>query len=67
MALQVRRVVTGHDANGRAVVKIDEVSKNITSSRPGATAWVLWTTESFPVNNAGDAAVRAIGSSPMAR
>ena len=29
MALQVRRVVTGHDANGRAVVKIDEVSKNL--------------------------------------
>ena len=25
MAVQVRRVVTGHDANGRAVVKIDEV------------------------------------------
>src|ERR671919_154908 len=27
MALQVRRVITGHDANGRAIVKIDEVSK----------------------------------------
>lgn len=29
MAVHVRRVVTGHDANGRAVVKIDEVSKNL--------------------------------------
>jgi mannose-6-phosphate isomerase-like protein (cupin superfamily) len=55
MAVHVRRVVTGHDANGRAVVKIDEVSKNIVSSRPGATACVVWTTESFPVNNTGDA------------
>jgi quercetin dioxygenase-like cupin family protein len=55
MAVQVRRVVTGHDANGRAVVKIDEVSKNVTSSRPGQTACVVWTTESFPVNNTGDA------------
>ena len=55
MALQVRRVVTGHDAKGRAVVKIDEVSKNMTSARPGATACVVWTTESFPVNNTGDA------------
>ena len=55
MAVQVRRVVTGHDANGRAVVKIDEVSKNIISSRPGASACVVWTTESFPVNNTGDA------------
>lgn len=55
MAVQVRRVVTGHNANGRAVIKIDEVSKNITSSRPGATACVIWTTESFPANNTGDA------------
>ena len=55
MAVQVRRVVTGHDAKGRAVVKIDEVSKNIVSSRPGQTACVVWATESFPVNNTGDA------------
>src|SRR5688572_9103474 len=54
MAVQVRRVVTGHDAKGRAVVKIDEVSKNVISSRPGATACVVWTTESFPVDNTGD-------------
>jgi quercetin dioxygenase-like cupin family protein len=54
MAVQVRRVVTGHDATGRAVVKIDEVSKNVISSRPGASACVVWTTESFPVNNTGD-------------
>jgi len=64
MAFQVRRVVTGHDASGRAVVKIDEVSRNIGSSRPGATACVVWTTESFPVNNTGDAdeALKKIGT-----
>jgi quercetin dioxygenase-like cupin family protein len=64
MAVQVRRVVTGHDAKGRAVVKIDEVSKNITSGRPGATACVVWTTESFPVNNTGDAdeGLRKVGT-----
>ena len=50
MALQIRRVVTGHDANGRAVVKIDEIAKNITSSRPQQSAVVIWTTEGFPVN-----------------
>jgi len=55
MALQLRRVVTGHDANGRAVVKIDEVSKNLTSTRPKQMACVVWTTESFPVDNTGDA------------
>ena len=64
MALQLRRVVTAHDANGRAVVKIDEVSKNLLSGRPGATACVVWTTESFPVNNTGDAdeGLRKIGT-----
>ena len=40
MALQFRRVVTGHDETGRAVVKIDEISQNLVSSRPGATAGV---------------------------
>jgi quercetin dioxygenase-like cupin family protein len=64
MAVQVLRVVTGHDANGRAVVKIDEVSKNIVSGRPGQTACVVWTTESFPVNNRGDAdeGLRQVGT-----
>ena len=64
MAIQVRRVVTGHDATGRAVVKIDEVSQNVTSSRPGATACVVWTTESFPVINTGDAdaGLRKVGT-----
>ena len=64
MALQIRRVVTGHDASGRAVVKIDEVAKNLLSSRPGATAWVVWTTEGFPADNTGeeDAGLRKTGT-----
>ena len=55
MTVKVRRVVTGHDANGHAVVKIDEVSKNIVSSRPGASACVVWTTDAIPADNTGDA------------
>jgi mannose-6-phosphate isomerase-like protein (cupin superfamily) len=64
MALQVRRVVTGHDPNGRAVVKIDEVSANVISRRPRQSACVIWTTESFPVNNTGDedGGVRKVGT-----
>ena len=64
MSLQLRRVVTGHDANGRAVVKIDEVSKNLGSTRPGQMACVVWTTESFPVDNTGDAdaGMRQVGT-----
>src|SRR5215471_2275369 len=54
MTLLFRRVVTGHDATGRAVVKIDEIAKNLVSARPGATACVVWTTEGFPVDNNGE-------------
>jgi quercetin dioxygenase-like cupin family protein len=55
MALRVRRVVTGHDKEGRAIAKIDEVSQNLRSARPGATACVVWTSEGFPVDNTGEA------------
>jgi quercetin dioxygenase-like cupin family protein len=54
MALQFRRVVTGHDETGRAVVKIDEIAQNLVSSRPGATASVVWKTQGFPVDNTGN-------------
>ncbi len=54
MSLKVRRVVTGHDNSGRAVVKIDEISKNAVSHRKGAESAVIWSTKGFPVNNDGD-------------
>jgi hypothetical protein len=55
MALEVRRVITGHDASGRAMVKIDEVARHLFTGRPGATACNIWTTEGFPASNDGDA------------
>jgi quercetin dioxygenase-like cupin family protein len=57
-------VVTGHDANGRALVQIDEVAKNVISSRPGASSCVVWTSEGFPVDNSGDAdtSTRKVGT-----
>jgi quercetin dioxygenase-like cupin family protein len=64
MALQVRRVVTGHDDNGRAIVAIDEISKNLLSGRPGQMGCVVWTTEGFPVDNTGneDTGPRKVGT-----
>jgi quercetin dioxygenase-like cupin family protein len=53
MALNVRRVVTGHDDNGKAVVEVDEQVTNVVSSRPKTEASVIWTTQGFPVNNDG--------------
>jgi len=51
MALNFRRVVTGHDADGRAVVQIDETCRNQESKRPGHASCVVWTTDSAPADN----------------
>lgn len=51
MKLQIRRVVTGHEPDGRAVVKIDEISSNVISNRPGVESCVVWSTHGFPVDN----------------
>lgn len=55
MSLQIRRVVTGHDDQGRAKVLIDEQVTNVFSQRPGAHYSVIWSSEGFPVSNDGDA------------
>ena len=48
MSLEVRRIVTGHDEDGKAVVEIDEISKNVVNKRPGQYSTVVWATNSFP-------------------
>ena len=53
MSMQVRRVVTGHDAKGQAIVEVDEIAKNVISNRPGASSCVVWSTKGFPVDNDG--------------
>lgn len=64
MQLKLRRVVTGHDADGHAIVQIDELATNLAASRPGATACVVWTSEGFPVDNNGgeDQGLRRTGT-----
>ncbi|MBI3705289.1 MAG: cupin domain-containing protein [Rhizobiales bacterium] len=53
MSLQIRRVVTGHSADGRAKVEVDEIAQNVISNRPGASSCVVWSTKGFPVDNDG--------------
>ncbi len=53
MDLKLRRVVTGHNDKGHAIVEVDEMSKNVISNRPGAQSCVLWSTQGFPVDNDG--------------
>ena len=54
MSLTVRRVVTGHNEAGHAIVTFDETTTNVVSGRPGAQMSVIWTTEGFPVINEGN-------------
>lgn len=65
MTFSIRRVVTGHNAEGKAVVSIDEPMKNARATRPGATASVIWSTKGFPVDNteALDGSQRSVGTS----
>jgi quercetin dioxygenase-like cupin family protein len=64
MGLRIRRVVTGHDDEGRAVVKIDEMCRNLISTREGHKSCVVWTTDTAPANNDGDedASQRPVGT-----
>jgi quercetin dioxygenase-like cupin family protein len=50
MALEVRRVVTGHDASGKAIVVSDEVLPGV--ARPGGRnmACHVWSTDKMPVD-----------------
>lgn len=54
MSLSIRRVVTGHDAQGRAKVLVDEQVSNVISTRPGANSAVIWSSDTLPVDNDGD-------------
>ena len=53
--MQVRRVVTGHDDNGRAIDSIDEICRNRVSRRPAHESYVVWSTGEFPSDNATSA------------
>jgi quercetin dioxygenase-like cupin family protein len=65
MTFKVRRVITGHNAEGKAIVQIDELASNVRPLRQGANACVIWTTKGFPVDNSGDfdAAKRQVATS----
>lgn len=52
--MKLRRVVTGHDTNAKAVVLIDEVIDSPKAGRPGALVAPIWSTEGFPADNDGD-------------
>ena len=64
---QIRRVVTGKDSSGKAIVVIDDVASNVRKRRnSGITSTLLWVTDSTPASISGnaDAADREISIEP---
>lgn len=65
----IRRIVTGHDSDGRATVLIDAPATNVKSSRPGQFSTLLWCTEGSPAamplgTDAEDMGARVLGTYP---
>ena len=57
MALRVRRIVTGHDAGGKAIVATDETMDGVASpARPYISRCEIWSTDRMPVDNSEGAA-----------
>ena len=55
MSLEVRRVVTGHDSQGKAIVRIDHNESSPPQAIGGVDFVTVWSTAGFPVDNSGDA------------
>lgn len=49
--MQIRRVVTGHEPDGKATILIDEISKDHVSFRKGANVYNIWSTKKLPADN----------------
>lgn len=67
MAEGIRRVVTGHDRNGKAIVLMDGICPHVRQRPGGGTkATLLWVTDETPadVSGSSDRAARTIGVPP---
>src|SRR5208282_3288462 len=52
MALEVRRIVTGHDASGKAVITTDERLPAVSRlGRPHIAGCEIWSTDRMPIDN----------------
>lgn len=69
MALNVRRVVTANDKDGKARVWIDDVASNIRIPRPGVETMLVWSTDSTPADLTGneDLGARKVDRPPQHR
>lgn len=67
MGTEIRRIVTGHDENGTAVIVRDAIAENVrVRAANGLTSTLLWAEDATPGDNSGDIdkADREIGVAP---
>ena len=57
--MNVRRIVTGHNAAGKAVIKTDEQIAAVPRIGAGISGAEIWSTDQMPIDNS--AAADAIG------
>jgi quercetin dioxygenase-like cupin family protein len=67
--LPIRRVVTGHDANGFAKILIDGPATNRRTSKSGGVSTLIWCTDRTPADisvgeNIEDMGARMLGTPP---
>jgi hypothetical protein len=62
----IRRVVTGHDKNGKAVVLSDELAPSVKTNplRPGHRSTDIWKTSAAPCPDRGGRAGSDAGPAP---
>ena len=66
MVWNIRRVVTGHDEQGRSTFLMDGLAPNIKETVPGFALTDLWETTTAPADNSGsaDAVTRPVRLEP---
>jgi mannose-6-phosphate isomerase-like protein (cupin superfamily) len=69
MSNPVRRVVTGHDDGGKAIIIADGAAPNVRPRPGGIVSTLLWATDETPADISGraDRAARTIGIPPPPR
>jgi len=69
VAKAVRRLVTGHRANGQSTVLLDGAAPNVKQRRAGNASTLLWVSDETPARVSGseDRAAREIGVPPPRR
>lgn len=66
---KIRRIITGHDANGVAKVFIDDVASNTKQAGGGAASTLIWSTDDMPADipigeDFEDMGARIVGTQP---